>query len=157
LEEIITLKISWMWAVVRPNQWMMVPGSDIQDTLLTAQNISSARLPTEGMAYPGSWTGPGIYTHARVYHVYCYVEQLLSYCQWVLTIFMLVLSYILLHTYIAFPVSKLVRMTVGCGIYHKNTKKYVQFTWSFHRRKQRLHIRLFKNTSTYIHQYCQTL
>jgi hypothetical protein len=54
---------------------------------------------------------------------------------------------------------KLVKMTVGCGICHINTKTYVQFNWSFHRGKhkktQRLPIRMFKNRISRTHtQIC---
>jgi hypothetical protein len=67
------------------------------------------------------------------------------------------LHYIALHSLDL----KLVRMTVGCGICYINTKTYVQYSWSFHTRKpkktQWLHMRLLKNTSTYIHHYCQLM
>jgi hypothetical protein len=43
--------------------------------------------------------------------------------------------------------TKLVKMTVGCGICHISKQTYVQY----------LHMRLFKNISRYIHQYCQLM
>jgi hypothetical protein len=45
--------------------------------------------------------------------------------------------------------SRLIRMTVGCEICHVNTKLTVQLKFS-HKKTQWLHIRIFKNTSTYV-------
>jgi hypothetical protein len=67
------------------------------------------------------------------------------------------LHYIALHSLDP----ELVIMAVGCGICHINTKTYVQLNRSFHTKKKKqektvvTHMRLFKNTSTYIHQYCR--
>jgi hypothetical protein len=45
----------------------------------------------------------------------------------------------------------LIRMTVGCGMCYINTKIELKFSY---KKTHLLHMRLFRNTSTYIHQIC---